>query len=86
MHLAINNLQYRVRDYSPLPVVSKISLESKNIFAIRDDLLPGGTKQRAAIPYIHNEIKKGHRHFIYASPFSGFAQVALALCLPGSWG
>jgi 1-aminocyclopropane-1-carboxylate deaminase/D-cysteine desulfhydrase-like pyridoxal-dependent ACC family enzyme len=65
-------------NYSPSPVVSKIDLGNKKIFSVRDDLLVGGTKQRAAVPYIEKLIEEGHRHFIYASPFSGFAQVALA--------
>lgn len=48
------------------------------ISVVRDDLLPGGTKQRAVIPFLKGLMQNGHRHFYYASPFCGFAQVALA--------
>jgi len=65
-------------DYSPPPIISTINLENKKIYSVRDDLLIGGTKQRAIIPYLKKYMEKGIRHFIYASPFSGFAQVALA--------
>ncbi|HXH30799.1 MAG TPA: pyridoxal-phosphate dependent enzyme [Bacteriovoracaceae bacterium] len=66
------------KDYSPAPVISKFRIEEKTIFAVRDDLLIAGTKQRAAIPYLRKLMAQGFRHFVYASPFSGFAQVALA--------
>ena len=65
-------------EYSPPPVIDEISLGHKILLTVRDDLLPAGTKQRAAIPYIHSMMKTGVRHFAYPSPFSGFAQVALA--------
>lgn len=54
------------------------SLED-GVHVLRDDLLPGGTKQRAAIRYLESLTDKGYTHFVYASPFCGFAQVALAL-------
>jgi hypothetical protein len=44
---------------------------------IRDDLLPGGTKQRALEVFISNYLE--YEHFVYAGPASGFAQVALTL-------
>jgi len=48
------------------------------IVVIREDLLFGGTKQRACEPYLEVLKSEGHFHFVYASPFAGFAQVALA--------
>jgi hypothetical protein len=48
------------------------------IRVVRDDELPGGTKQRAGIPFIKEMMDQGITHFYYASPFSGYAQVALA--------
>ncbi len=67
------------KDYSPRPVVSPIQItDAKSMFVVRDDLLVAGTKQRAIIPYLKGLIEEGHNHFIYASPFSGFAQIALA--------
>lgn len=56
------------------PIVSEL----ENFRVIRDDHLPGGTKQRAGIPYVESMMKSGYRHFVYASPFAGFAQVALS--------
>ena len=50
------------------------------ISVVRDDLLAGGTKQRACIPFLLDQVAKGKTSFVYASPFAGFAQVALALC------
>jgi hypothetical protein len=63
-----------VVNLSPKPVLSLIGKTT----VVRDDLLPGGTKQRASGPFIQGLLEQGFNHFIYASPFSGFAQVALA--------
>lgn len=60
------------------PVITPIRIKGRNLAIARDDLLEGGTKQRAAIPYIQDCLSMGRQHFVYASPFSGFAQVALA--------
>lgn len=73
-------------DFSPTPVISTLRLGQKKILIVRDDLLPGGTKQRGAMPYLKSLIATGRTHFVYASPFSGVAQVALSFCcskLPG---
>ena len=63
-----------------LPVeIDRISLDAdRSIFVLRDDLLPAGTKQRAVVPFLRELLKKGIREVVYASPFAGFAQVALA--------
>ncbi len=47
-----------------------------NGLILRDDRLPGGTKQRGLIPYL-----QAHpcREFVYASPVYGYAQIALAI-------
>lgn len=63
---------------SPLVKIDKISYQEKRFFAVRDDFLPGGTKQRACAPFLQEVVKKGQNEFYYASPFAGFAQVALA--------
>ena len=62
------------------PEVKLSSLRSKRgqVIVVRDDLLPGGTKQRACVPFLQSMLQKGFSDFIYASPFSGFAQVALS--------
>lgn len=65
-------------DLSPRPVITTLTHAGKLTYVVRDDLLPGGTKQRAAGPYIEEMMARGYSHFVYASPFSGFAQVALA--------
>jgi hypothetical protein len=63
-----------------LPIqVDRLSLnENRSIFIVRDDLLPAGTKQRAILPLLRNFQIAGAEQFTYASPFAGFAQVALA--------
>ena len=60
------------------PVIMPIRIKGRDLAIARDDLLEGGTKQRATIPYIQDCLSMGRQHFVYASPFSGFAQVALA--------
>lgn len=49
-----------------------------SLTVVRDDFLPGGTKQRGAVPFLKQLQREGINEFIYASPFAGFAQVALA--------
>lgn len=65
-------------DLSPAPVLTTLRLGGKSTVVVRDDLLPGGTKQRATAPFIQDMRSLGFDHFVYASPFAGFAQVALA--------
>lgn len=67
-----------IQEFSPTPVVTTLTHQGKKTFVVRDDVLPGGTKQRAAYPFLRDMMKMGVDHFIYASPFSGFAQVAIA--------
>ena len=64
---------------SPEVIVDVLPVLAGHIYVVRDDLLPGGTKQRAAIPFLKQLNQKGTREFVYASPFAGFAQVALAV-------
>lgn len=64
--------------FSPMAVVERIKHNAKTFYVVRDDLLPGGSKQRACVPLLKGLHKKGAQHFLYASPFAGFAQVALA--------
>jgi len=45
------------------------------MLVVRDDFLPGGTKQRV-LPILMT----GADEFVYASPVYGYAQVALAVC------
>ena len=45
----------------------------EGVHVVRDDLIPGGTKQRV-IP----KLLSGSDEFVYASPAYGYAQVALA--------
>ena len=67
-------------DFSPPPVISSLPLGRKQLLVARDDLLPGGSKQRGAMPYLRSLIATGYTHFVYASPFCGFAQVTLGYC------
>jgi hypothetical protein len=63
---------------SPKVKIETVQTIRGPIHVVRDDLLGGGTKQRAALPYLRGQILKGYREFVYASPFCGFAQIALA--------
>ncbi len=63
---------------SPEVKIDQIFHKNKRFFAVRDDLLPGGSKQRACAPFLQKLVKEGQDDFYYASPFAGFAQVALA--------
>lgn len=58
--------------------VDELKVKDGAAYVVRDDLLEGGTKQRAIIPFLGELIEEGFTEFIYASPFAGFAQVALA--------
>jgi len=64
--------------FSPTVVVDCMDVQGKELFVVRDDLLPGGTKQRACAPFLESLAERGYDRFYYASPFAGFAQVALA--------
>ena len=67
------------RNFSPpLQITSLVTSSGASIGVVRDDLLIGGTKQRACAPFLETLLSQGHEHFVYASPFAGFAQVALA--------
>lgn len=64
---------------SPTIQISSLFTKKGRIIVVRDDLLKGGTKQRAAIPFINALKKQGIDEVVYASPFSGYAQVAIAI-------
>lgn len=64
--------------FSPDVEVTALAIPTGHVHVVRDDLLLGGTKQRAAVPYLMDLVAAGHREVVYASPFAGFAQVALA--------
>ena len=72
--------------YNPKIEISKhkIYKNNKSIYfnVFRDDMLIGGTKQRALVDLIL-KIKKKNKNitkFIYAGPNTGYAQIALAYC------
>jgi hypothetical protein len=54
----------------PPPIVEEISA---GIFVVRDDLVVGGTKRCYA-----DQLIRGHREVVYASPAYGGAQIAIA--------
>src|ERR671914_1316606 len=76
--MTLAQLKLERPDLSPAVQISELSHRQNRYFVVRDDLLPGGTKQRAAGPLLRHLMSQGFDHSIYASPFSGFAQVALA--------
>ncbi len=65
--------------FSPNIFLDSRSIENKSVYIVRDDLLTGGTKQRAIVPFLNHYIELGTQEFVYASPFCGFAQLALAI-------
>lgn len=54
----------------PDPIIEEI----EGIAVVRDDLIPGGTKVRAI-----EALMNGKQEYVYASPASGYAQIALAI-------
>jgi len=73
-------IRYSCTEAAPsFPVhFSKLRLGDGELLVLRDDRLPGGTKQRALTPFLLECAAEGYDSFAYASPFSGFAQVALS--------
>ncbi|MBC7370827.1 MAG: hypothetical protein H7326_04635 [Bdellovibrionaceae bacterium] len=71
-------LQSDIFELSPPVVLQKMKIANATSYIAREDLLEGGSKQRAIAPYLEDLVRAGYTHFIYASPFCGFAQVALA--------
>ena len=66
---------------NPTPLIDKlVTSRGHDFHVLREDLLIGGTKQRAAFQYVTLMKKSGVQELCYASPFAGFAQVALAVC------
>jgi len=64
---------------SPPVELDRISTHRGPLWVVRDDLLAGGTKQRAAIPYVLQMMARNYDELVYASPFAGYEQVALAV-------
>ena len=65
-------------NWSPPIRTSQLRTLKGSITVVRDDYLNGGTKQRAIIPFLMEKKEFGFHEFVYASPFSGYAQIALA--------
>lgn len=49
-----------------------------HISVVRDDLIPGGSKQRILSPLMRNLAEQGYRRFVFGGPAEGYAQLALA--------
>lgn len=63
---------------SPPVELDPVNTKRGKVLVARDDLLLGGTKQRAIAPFLRDQAAKGFEEFVYGSPPPGFAQVALA--------
>lgn len=67
-----------IASLSPPVELDAVPIPSGHVHVVRDDLLLGGTKQRAIAPFLTEQVDAGYSEFVYASPPPGFAQVALA--------
>jgi hypothetical protein len=65
--------------YNPTIIIKSINYHNKSFNVIRDDMLIGGSKQRAIIPLLQS-LSQSHNYNIYgyAGPVYGFGQIALA--------
>ena len=63
---------------SPVVKLRKLTVGKAVIHVADDSVLAGGTKQRAAIPFLRDLQQAGFNRVVYASPPTGFAQIALA--------
>jgi hypothetical protein len=70
-----NSKQEIYKEFNP---VCKI-IEHEGFKIIQDGILPGGTKQRAAVTFLKTI---SARVVVYAGPSSGLAQIALSLAAP----
>jgi hypothetical protein len=71
-------MSQQASDLSPPVELDPLPIGRGTVHVVRDDLLLGGTKQRAIAPFLMDQARKGFEEFVYASPPPGFAQVALA--------
>jgi len=78
----ITNSSLTIESTIPKARITRLPIRNgaATIAVVRDDFLPGGTKQRAFHPYVKHCLSLGYEELVYASPFAGYAQVALAIC------
>jgi hypothetical protein len=50
----------------------------KHVRVVRDDLIPGGSKQRVLAPLMEQLAASGYERFVFGGPAEGYAQLALA--------
>ena len=80
---AANSVDSEIKHSIAIPdaVIQLVMIGSREVFIVRDDLLPGGTKQRGLVGALEDFTARGKTHFVYVSPFCGYAQLALSyLC------
>lgn len=63
-----------LRELNPPVVVSEHDVRGKMVSVIRDDVLVGGSKQRALDVFLAPE----YDEYVYAGPTQGYAQIALS--------
>lgn len=78
MNLLEHHLEPTPPQLSPPVQLTQLKHRGKTFYIAREDLLPGGTKQRAVAHFVRLLTKQGYSHIVYASPFCGYAQVALS--------
>lgn len=64
-----------ITDHTTQTLKTQKPAKNINYKVFRDDMLIGGTKQRALIPFIQKTKKE---KYVYAGPAQGYAQIALA--------
>jgi hypothetical protein len=67
--------------YNPKPIIKTITFKDKNLNIIRDDMLIGGTKLRASIPYLKHIIKSTTNELVYLDATNDYAQLCFAYSL-----
>jgi len=73
-------VEYSPSKLNPPVVIEPVKIGARSFQIFRDDYLPGGTKQRAAICYYKKITgEKSQKYIVYAGPSVGAAQVVIGI-------
>lgn len=72
-----------IKLYNPKLIITNIIYKHKNFNIICDDLIIGGSKTRAGLPYLQNLLNenKSIKSLLYYGAPNGYAQLCLAYCM-----